>query len=131
VVDPLVVDGGDAPGFSRKREPYRAEPVERPKAAVPYAELHCHTNFSFLDGASDPEELVAEAPGARFGWAGTMTLLRRLRSGRPSLEESRTWQFKNTERRRRGAACAVPTMRWKGRLCPLTPRLARRTAVTT
>jgi error-prone DNA polymerase len=61
VVDPLVADGGDGPGFSRKREPYRAEPVERPQAAVPYAELHCHTNFSFLDGASDPEELVAEA----------------------------------------------------------------------
>src|SRR5487761_2757845 len=28
---------------------------------VPYAELHCHSNFSFLDGASDPEELVVEA----------------------------------------------------------------------
>jgi error-prone DNA polymerase len=28
---------------------------------VPYAELHCHTNFSFLDGASHPEELVEEA----------------------------------------------------------------------
>ena len=31
----------------------------------PYAELHCHSNFSFLDGASHPEELVAEA--ARLG----------------------------------------------------------------
>jgi error-prone DNA polymerase len=30
-----------------------------------YAELHCHTNFSFLDGASHPEELVEEA--ARLG----------------------------------------------------------------
>ena len=30
-----------------------------------YAELHCHSNFSFLDGASHPEELVAEA--ARLG----------------------------------------------------------------
>jgi error-prone DNA polymerase len=30
-----------------------------------YAELHCHTNFSFLDGASHPEELVDEA--ARLG----------------------------------------------------------------
>jgi error-prone DNA polymerase len=29
--------------------------------SVPYAELHCHSNFSFLDGASHPEELVAEA----------------------------------------------------------------------
>ena len=26
-----------------------------------YAELHAHSGFSFLDGASDPEELVAEA----------------------------------------------------------------------
>ena len=28
---------------------------------IPYAELHCHSHFSFLDGASDPAELVAEA----------------------------------------------------------------------
>ena len=28
---------------------------------VPYAELHCHSAFSFLDGASTPEMLVAEA----------------------------------------------------------------------
>jgi len=34
---------------------------------VPYAELHCHTNFSFLDGASHPEELVEEA--TRLGLA--------------------------------------------------------------
>ena len=26
-----------------------------------YTELHCHTNFSFLDGASHPEDLVARA----------------------------------------------------------------------
>jgi error-prone DNA polymerase len=32
-----------------------------------YAELHCHTNFSFLDGASHPEALAAEA--ARLGLA--------------------------------------------------------------
>jgi error-prone DNA polymerase len=30
-----------------------------------YAELHCHSNFSFLDGASHPEDLVDEA--ARLG----------------------------------------------------------------
>src|SRR6476660_7164626 len=29
--------------------------------AAAYAELHCHTNFSFLQGASHPEELVAMA----------------------------------------------------------------------
>ncbi len=28
---------------------------------TPYAELHAHSNFSFLDGASHPEELVATA----------------------------------------------------------------------
>ncbi len=28
---------------------------------VPYAELHCHSNFSFLDGVNDPEELIEEA----------------------------------------------------------------------
>ncbi len=33
-----------------------------------YAELHAHSGFSFLDGASDPEELVAEA--ARLGLDG-------------------------------------------------------------
>ncbi len=33
-----------------------------------YAELHCHSNFSFLDGASHPEELVEEA--SRLGLSG-------------------------------------------------------------
>jgi len=33
-----------------------------------YAELHVHSGFSFLDGASDPEELVAEA--AQLGLSG-------------------------------------------------------------
>ncbi|NCD19769.1 MAG: PHP domain-containing protein, partial [Actinobacteria bacterium] len=33
-----------------------------------YAELHAHSAFSFLDGASQPEELVAEA--ARLGLTG-------------------------------------------------------------
>jgi DNA polymerase III alpha subunit len=30
-------------------------------AQIPYAELHCHTNFSFLDGASAPDDLVERA----------------------------------------------------------------------
>ncbi len=56
--------GGDSPAWSRKRQPY--EPVvERRPGSVPYAELHCHSNFSFLDGASHPEELAEEA--ARLG----------------------------------------------------------------
>lgn len=35
------------------------------RAEPPYAELHAHSAFSFLDGASHPEELAAE--GARLG----------------------------------------------------------------
>ncbi|MBQ0892430.1 error-prone DNA polymerase [Micromonospora sp. U56] len=67
VVDPLAVDadGGDAPAWSRKRQQYEAPELPHPDGTVPYAELHAHTNFSFLDGASHPEELAEEA--ARLG----------------------------------------------------------------
>ena len=71
VVDPLAVDadGGDSPVWSRKRKPYAAPALVRSaETIVPYAELHCHTNFSFLDGASHPEELAEEA--ARLGLTG-------------------------------------------------------------
>ncbi|MFC4064201.1 error-prone DNA polymerase [Actinoplanes subglobosus] len=71
VVDPLAIDGdgGDSPAWSRKREPYRAAPgLVRSESRTAYAELHCHTNFSFLDGASHPEELAEEA--ARLGLTG-------------------------------------------------------------
>src|SRR5688572_8711121 len=51
----------DAPVSRRKRAPTSARPVERPAAVTPYAELHCHSHFSFLDGASSPAELVEEA----------------------------------------------------------------------
>src|SRR5690348_17298448 len=55
-------DGGDSPAWSRKRQPYQPpEPISPPTGQVPYAELHCHSNFSFLDGASEPEELAEEA----------------------------------------------------------------------
>jgi error-prone DNA polymerase len=38
------------------------QPVRRrPEIVVPYAELHCHSAFSFLDGASTPESLAVEA----------------------------------------------------------------------
>src|SRR5690606_33037735 len=48
--------------FSRKRGAYAApEDPERPARVVPYAELHCHSNYSFLDGASHPEALVRES----------------------------------------------------------------------
>jgi error-prone DNA polymerase len=60
-------DGGDSPAWSRKRTPYLPPPevVAAAGPRVPYAELHCHSNFSFLDGASHPEELVEQA--ARLG----------------------------------------------------------------
>jgi error-prone DNA polymerase len=35
--------------------------------AEPFAELHCHTNFSFLDGASAVDELAEEAVGLGYG----------------------------------------------------------------
>jgi error-prone DNA polymerase len=57
--------GGDGPAWTRHRQPFRADGVERHQGTVPYAELHCHSNFSFGDGAAHPEELVAEA--ARLG----------------------------------------------------------------
>ncbi|MFI5225106.1 MAG: PHP domain-containing protein [Candidatus Limnocylindrales bacterium] len=38
------------------------------RAPAPFAELHCHTNFSFLDGASAPDELVERA--AALGLSG-------------------------------------------------------------
>ncbi|TLF82333.1 error-prone DNA polymerase [Nocardia cyriacigeorgica] len=60
-------DGGDSPAWSRKRGEYLAEGGDlRPLGpVVPYAELHAHSAYSFLDGASHPEELVEEA--ARLG----------------------------------------------------------------
>ncbi len=54
-------DGGDSPAWSRKRATYEAPLVKRLSSTTKYAELHCHSNFSFLDGASDPDELVEEA----------------------------------------------------------------------
>ena len=55
-------DGGDSPAWSYKRPAYEPPAgLGRRPGAAPYAELHCHSNFSFLDGASHPEELVEEA----------------------------------------------------------------------
>ena len=54
-------DGGDSPAWSHKRGAYVPPSIERPADAVPYAELHAHSSYSFLDGASSPEELVEEA----------------------------------------------------------------------
>ncbi|WP_208300507.1 error-prone DNA polymerase [Mycobacterium sp. DL592] len=54
-------DGGDSPAWSRKRQPYEPAGAQPLRSGVPYAELHAHSAYSFLDGASTPEELVEEA----------------------------------------------------------------------
>jgi len=52
--------------LSRRRATYQApDGGRRVRSPVPYAELHAHSAFSFLDGAGTPEELVEEA--ARLG----------------------------------------------------------------
>ncbi|HEY3465496.1 MAG TPA: error-prone DNA polymerase [Amycolatopsis sp.] len=68
---PLPGDGSDSPAWSRKREGYVGAPPDLrdrrgrddggDRIRAPYAELHVHSNFSFLDGASHPETLVEEA----------------------------------------------------------------------
>ncbi|TQO18664.1 DnaE-like error-prone DNA polymerase [Rhodoglobus vestalii] len=63
-------DGRARSLVSSKRAPYVApsQPPNAPETAlasadevVPYAELHAHSSFSFLDGASMPEKLAEEA----------------------------------------------------------------------
>jgi error-prone DNA polymerase len=59
---PAGADGGDSPAWSLKRGPYVApQGIVRDPDALPYAELHAHSSYSFLDGASSPEELLEEA----------------------------------------------------------------------
>src|SRR5690242_14679804 len=50
---------------------YTPQPISELPRATPSVrgfELHCKTNFSFLEGASHPDELVNQA--AVFGYAG-------------------------------------------------------------
>ena len=60
----LPSGSGEAPGTGRPGDgpgPGRAAPAGNRQDAPPWAELHCHSSYSFLDGASSPAELVAEA----------------------------------------------------------------------
>ncbi|HSL59967.1 MAG TPA: error-prone DNA polymerase [Acidimicrobiales bacterium] len=61
VEHPFPGDGSDSPAWSRRRASYDPAPLPRATGTVAYAELHCHSHFSFLDGASSPEALVEEA----------------------------------------------------------------------
>ncbi len=50
-----------------KRKPVIApEAASRSTTGGAYAELHCRTNFSFLEGASHPDELVQTAAALRY-----------------------------------------------------------------
>ncbi|HEY7484737.1 MAG TPA: error-prone DNA polymerase [Streptosporangiaceae bacterium] len=62
-VDLHDISADQASRYHSARE--RPTPPPRAAAAVPWAELHCHSSFSFLDGASHPETLAGEA--ARLG----------------------------------------------------------------
>ncbi len=67
---PVGADGGDSPAWSAHRHPYKA-PLSTPDSEperVPYAELHVHSSFSFLDGVSAPEKLVERS--AALGLTG-------------------------------------------------------------
>lgn len=67
-----VSEGPVAAGTKNSAEGPDCEPVADTstsrKPVVPYAELHAHSNFSFLDGASSPTALVREA--AQLGLHG-------------------------------------------------------------
>ena len=59
----VLADGSDVVVFC---EPIRRVALSRtlqmvPAAGLMYIELHCHSAYSFLDGASDPAELAATA----------------------------------------------------------------------
>ncbi|WP_132993956.1 error-prone DNA polymerase [Gordonia zhaorongruii] len=54
-------DGGDSPAWSRKRGEYVPGDIAFGSSTVAFAELHAHSAYSFLDGASMPEAMVEEA----------------------------------------------------------------------
>ena len=57
--------GEGQPAREQPRHPPPRRLVPRMAGRARWAELHCHSSFSFLDGAATPGELVAEA--ARLG----------------------------------------------------------------
>ncbi len=63
---PVAAERADDGPWSRKRSTYKSpdpkpEEARMARSSVAYAELHAHSAYSFLDGASTPEELVEEA----------------------------------------------------------------------
>ncbi len=63
---PVAAGPAEDGPLSRKRGTYQPPDTDRTvRSSITYAELHAHSAYSFLDGASTPEELVEEA--ARLG----------------------------------------------------------------
>ncbi len=62
---PASSDPAAGPGPPRRLRPARPREALSQQDVIPWAELHCHSSFSFLDGAATPGELVTEA--ARLG----------------------------------------------------------------
>jgi error-prone DNA polymerase len=59
---PVAAGPAEDGPLSRKRGAYKPPDHNRmAPSSVAYAELHAHSAYSFLDGASTPEELVEEA----------------------------------------------------------------------
>lgn len=63
-----TADAGAESASARTSASGGADHPQTSPAWVPYAELHAHSHYSFLDGSSSPEALVAEA--ARLGLTG-------------------------------------------------------------
>jgi error-prone DNA polymerase len=63
---PAQPEVGEYPA-SHKRANYQPRKIELDKGPYkPYAELHAHSSFSFLDGVSDPQDMVEQAVRLRL-----------------------------------------------------------------
>ena len=82
---PLPYDPGPV-SRQRRRPRFGAELIQPVGPVTPYAELHCHSHFSFLDGASGPDRLVEEA--ARLGLHGLALTDHDTFAGAPLFAES-------------------------------------------
>ena len=60
-------DLGDRPYEVPRYASYAHASAAKGKPAAPYVELHAHSAYSFLDGASHPEELAARAAELGYG----------------------------------------------------------------
>ena len=102
------------------------------RPAVRYAELHCKTNFSFLEGASHPDELVSRA--AELGYAALAVTDRHSLAGVVRAHEAAKEVGTQTAHRRRDLrrVDAPPVVLWAtdrasyGRLSQLITRGCRR-----